>query len=109
MCGRGGSGYSIGVIYRCRGDTRAFCHLSVPEIPGAGFPLGMLLGFFGDTPSSGIWDSVLSFHDSVVFICTGDHGVSVPASLFFEVLFLEVQAPVGRAGGRGSRSFYFRS
>lgn len=89
-----------------------FCHLSVPEIPGVRFPLGMLQGcsvdpspqesgtlfclFMTLQPSSALWS--IGFCSSAL----GSIGI-------LEVLFLEVPALARRAGVGGSRSHYLGS
>lgn len=83
-----GSGYSMGVIYRCGGDTRAFCLLSVPKIPGTGFPLGMLWGALGTPQVSGtLLCLFMTLQSSSV---QGAVGARALAFLTFEVLLFEV-------------------
>lgn len=78
LCGRGGgSGYSMGVIYRHGGDTRGFATSLFLRLLGLGPPWGCFRGDLGCPQESG--SPALSCHEVAVFRCTGDHGVQSPS------------------------------
>lgn len=86
-----------------------FCHLSVPEIPGVRFPLGMLQGCSVDPSPQESGTLLCLFMTLQPSSALGSMGARAPASLILEVLFLEVPALARRAGVGGSRSHYLGS